>query len=255
MYKINLFLILTYMVLITGCATNKGVVGLNQVSDIPQSIIILKDIPTRESVIPVFKEWFKDNGYNSRIVETLDETNPDDYVFSYRANWGWDLALYMRNVEMKLRRKGVTLGSVNFDALQYGGFGKFGSGKERLKILLDVLFGKISREQANNLLGKSSDEMKSANNLNKTIPIKFNTSQTDKHTQPVKTSVISKSPLTTNDINSDTISESSKAPAMNLDENIKTKKLIELKKWFDSNLISEQEYNTEKQKLLNENRE
>ena len=54
---------------------------------------------------------------------------------------------------MSLKAKGETLGDLNFDALQYGGFGKFGNAEQRLIILLDALFGKITYEKANALLG------------------------------------------------------------------------------------------------------
>jgi hypothetical protein len=146
---------LTFIVLvITGCATNKGVTYIEQFNRGSKAIIILKDPPTRESVLPVLVKWFSDNGFSATVVESLSEVNPGDLIFSYRAWWGWDLALYMRRVEMHIKSKGETLGSINFDALQYGTWGKFGDGEQRLRILLDALFGKITREEADKLLGE-----------------------------------------------------------------------------------------------------
>ncbi len=146
---------LTFIALVmSGCATNKGVVYIEQFNRDPQTIIILKDPPTRESVLPVLVKWFSDNGFSATVVESLSEINPDDFIFSYRAWWGWDLALYMRRVEMYVKSKGQTLGAINFDALQYGTWGKFGEGEKRLVILLDALFGKITREEADKLLGE-----------------------------------------------------------------------------------------------------
>lgn len=54
---------------------------------------------------------------------------------------------------MKVNANGETLGKLNFDALQYGGFGKFGNVEQRIIILFDCLFGKITLEEANKLLG------------------------------------------------------------------------------------------------------
>ena len=117
-------------------------------------VIILRDVATRESVLPVLTKWFSDNGYSPTVINSLAEANPDNFILSYKALWSWDLATYMRNVELRVKQKGETLGTLNFDALQYGGFGKFGNAEERLKVLLDALFGKISRDKADALLGE-----------------------------------------------------------------------------------------------------
>ena len=151
----KIIIIAVFVFVVSGCATNKGVTDLQQFEIINKSqVIILKDGPTRESVLPVLTKWFSDNGYSATVIESLHEASPDDYVFSYRAWWSWDMATYMRRVEMQVNKKGETLGALNFDALQYGGFGKFGSAEKRLIILLDVLFGKITRDEANKLLGE-----------------------------------------------------------------------------------------------------
>ncbi|HIE77899.1 MAG TPA: hypothetical protein EYP92_03630 [Candidatus Thioglobus sp.] len=147
-------MILISLLAITGCATNKGIIDLKQFETSQKlQVVILKDGPTRGSVLPVLIKWFSDNGYSSKVIMSLQEAKPDNYVFSYRAWWGWDMATYMRKVEMRVKSKGETFGNLDFDALQYGAFGKFGSSEKRLLILLDALFGKITHEKANELLG------------------------------------------------------------------------------------------------------
>lgn len=142
--------------MVTGCVSNKGITKLDKAEiNNETQVVILKDEDTRESVLPVLEKWFKDNGYSHTVILSLQEAKPEDYILSYKAWWGWDLATYMKKVDMRVKAKGETLGSLNFDALQYGGFGKFGSAEQRLRILLDALFGKISIEQANKLLGET----------------------------------------------------------------------------------------------------
>lgn len=146
------------MFIVTGCASNKGVTSLKQVEPInfdSNKLVILKDEPTRRIVLDVLTEWFYDNNINTTVIESRDDAKINNYVLSYRAWWGWDMATYMRKAEIKLKLNENTLGSLTFDALQYGGFGKFGDTRERLRILLDVLFGKIDRDQANVLLGQA----------------------------------------------------------------------------------------------------
>ncbi|NRA53448.1 MAG: hypothetical protein HRU23_04835 [Gammaproteobacteria bacterium] len=150
----KLIIIPILLAVLTGCASNKGITQLQQINVSDNSkVIILKDEPTRASVLPVLEKWFSDNGYSSQVVSSLEDVKPNDYILSYRAWWGWDLATYMKNVHMNVKAKGETLGQLNFDALQYGGFGKFGDAEQRLAILLDALFGKITIEQANKSLG------------------------------------------------------------------------------------------------------
>lgn len=150
----KIIILFTLAIITTGCASNKGITDIQQVKE-PETkaVVILKDTSTRESVLPVLEQWFYDNGYSSTVISSLDEVNPDDYLILYKAWWGWDLATYMRRVEMSVKNNQQTLGNIKFDALQYGGFGKFGSAEQRLKILLDALFGKITPEEANKLLG------------------------------------------------------------------------------------------------------
>ena len=151
------FLIILLTVAMTGCVavSNKGVTQLQQFKEDSKTVAILEDEPTRNGVLGVITKWFSDNGFNSSVIQSASEVKPDDYVFSYRAHFGWDLAIYMRTAALKVKSKGKTLGALNFDALQYGGFGKFGDTEKRLRILLDVLFGKITREEADKLLGEA----------------------------------------------------------------------------------------------------
>ncbi len=149
----RVFAILLFTLVMTGCGTNKGLVNLEQFDTNSKTIVILEDEGTRDSVLPVITSWFEENGYSSTVVQSLQNVNPDDYIFSYKAKWSWDMASYMRTVEMHVKSNGETLGTLYFDAVNYGGMGKFGSAEERLRILLDVLFGKISREQGDLMLG------------------------------------------------------------------------------------------------------
>ena len=148
---------------ISGCASNKGLVSLDQISeselklnekeDGRAEILILRDEPTRETVLPVIASWFSENNYTISVVDSAEEATVKDKLFRYRAWWSWDMALYMRRVEMSLESAGKVLGSLEFDAVQYGAFGKFGNAEQRLRILLDALFGKATEDQANQILG------------------------------------------------------------------------------------------------------
>jgi hypothetical protein len=159
----KLITVLIIALFISGCASNKGLVSLDQIKEHELNlspienrqtkIVIIRDEPTRQSVLPVLTSWFSENNFIISVVNSVDEATDKDNLFTYRAWWGWDMALYMRRVEMRLESAGNVLGSLKFDAVQYGAFGKFGNGEQRLRILLDALFGKITEDQANQMLG------------------------------------------------------------------------------------------------------
>ena len=149
------YLIILFALVATGSASNKGVVKLEQFNVDSKEIVIMKDEPTREGVLPILVQWLHDNGFSAKVAQSYSEVDPSKYIFSYRAWWGWDIAIYMRRVEMRVRLKDETLGAIDFDSLKYGGFGKFGNSEARLRILLDVLFGKITREEADKRLGEA----------------------------------------------------------------------------------------------------
>ena len=149
-------LIVMASIYLVGCATasNKGVTSVSQVSEKVNEISIVRDEPTRELVHPILEEWFSENDYVFNVIEHKEDPKASDYVFTYRAWFGWDMKQYMRSVEMELYKKGESIGYVEFDAIQYGAFGKFGDTTARLKTLLDTLFNKITQDQANQLLGE-----------------------------------------------------------------------------------------------------
>jgi len=135
----------------SACASNKGIVELQRVTTDVGHISLIRDEPTRAEVLEVIAAWLAENGYDYSVLEPGQK--PSGTALNYRAWWGWDVGIYMKRVNMQVARNGTSLGKIKFDALQYGGFGKFGSSVERLRTLLDALFAKIDRDTANELLG------------------------------------------------------------------------------------------------------
>ncbi len=150
-----LFVSLSLSIVLGGCVSisNKGVTGISPVDSSEKKVTIVRDQPTRASVLPVLEEWFSENDYHYTIVESREDTKASDNVFTYRVWFGWDLSQYMSRAEMEVFKDEDSIGFLEFDALQYGVFGKFGDTTARLKTLMDALFNKMSEEEANKRLG------------------------------------------------------------------------------------------------------
>ena len=153
MNKLGLVTAVVVTLVLGGCASNRGITEIRQVDAGIKRVMIVRDAPTRETVLPVLEQWFSDNGFEYRVAESPSEADASEATFTYRAWWGWDLAMYMKEVHLTVSKAESMIGLVKFDALQYGGFGKFGNGEDRLGTIMDVLFGKITEEEANSRLG------------------------------------------------------------------------------------------------------
>jgi len=146
MYRI--LLIVASLFIFTACGSNKGIINLMQVELNKSPIFVVNHSATRAGVLREIEKWFSENGYDAKVVESQTQVNPENFVMTYSARWGWDIGTYMRLVEMRVMKNSDVVGSLSFDSVEYGGIDKFGDAETRLKILLDVLFGKLTREEA-----------------------------------------------------------------------------------------------------------
>ncbi|NKF52653.1 hypothetical protein G3R49_19020 [Shewanella sp. WXL01] len=145
-------LIVLFTVLMAGCS-NLGIYEVTQVTSNPSQLTIAKDSKTRKSVLPILEKWAFENGYDVKTIDNYVMAERNEYTLTYRVWWGWDVASYMKKAEMKVLKDGVAVGSLKFDATEYGAFGKFGDAEDRLNILMDVLFNKITVAEGNKRAG------------------------------------------------------------------------------------------------------
>ncbi len=133
--------------LLTGCT--KTLLEYDKASvPVGSKITLLDDTKTRDSARLVMEQWLTDNGYVFDIKEDTKVDYTDGYSMHYVANWGWDLATYMRFLSLKVNNAQQTEGVLKIDTVGCGGFGKFGSAEERIKISMDFLFGKLTEKEA-----------------------------------------------------------------------------------------------------------
>ena len=68
------------------------------------------------------------------------------------------MATYMRFVNLDVTdNKGNKVAELDFDSVQYGGFDKFGNAEERLNLIMEVFFQKISIQDAERQLEHGKD--------------------------------------------------------------------------------------------------
>lgn len=136
---------------LAGCSTN-GITKLIQMdSNFDKQIVMIDDSKQTKSVRAIVINWIEDHGYDVADITARTPVKLEDnqVLFKFNANWWWDIATYMRFVNLEVTdNKGISIDKLDFDSVQYGGLDKFGNAEERLNIIMEVFFGQISIEKA-----------------------------------------------------------------------------------------------------------
>lgn len=144
----------------TGCSSN-GLTELKQMDpNFDKQIVMTNDAKQTANVRNIVTNWMLDNGYDvSKTTASPNAQLADNQVmFEFNANWWWDMATYMRYVNLDVTdSKGNKIAELDFDSVQYGGFDKFGNAEERLNLIMEVFFQKISIQDAERQLEYGKD--------------------------------------------------------------------------------------------------
>ena len=107
------------------------------------------------------ESWLRNNNYKYVVVPDGSQAELDKLTLEYVGYWGWDVALYMNNAIIAAYNKGQRVGIVQFRAPNSLNLNKFESAEERIGYMMDVLFGKRTIDEANQLLkGGPTDDRK-----------------------------------------------------------------------------------------------
>jgi len=107
--------------LLSACAINQNVVALDQ----------------SHKITSIHSHGIETSVYEGNIPEGCQ------YSLEYTANWAWDLAMYLTYLHIEIREDGNVIASADYDARRGGGnMGKFGHTADKMRPLLDKMFGK-----------------------------------------------------------------------------------------------------------------
>ncbi|GGI81408.1 hypothetical protein GCM10007978_19060 [Shewanella hanedai] len=150
-----------FLLAATGCSSN-GLTELKQMdSNFDKEIVMTNDSKQTAQVRNIVTGWMVDNGYkvSKETASPSAQLDDDQVMFEFNANWWWDIATYMRYVNLDVTdNKGNKVAHLDFDSVRYGGFDKFGDAEERLNIIMEVFFQKISIQDAEHKLEHGKDK-------------------------------------------------------------------------------------------------
>lgn len=139
--------------LLGACATKQQVTRLD--GPRPQLVCIVRHEAVKSGVLDAIQDGLNKHGIKTKVVSgvyelkhsmwlprwTVDQVATCDALLFYVANWGWDLALYMRfaNIWMTTPDGKRKLAQATYDASGNIGLGKFVVARDRILELVDLM--------------------------------------------------------------------------------------------------------------------
>ena len=117
-------------------------------------VVILHDASTRAGFQEAMESWLKGHGYQYTVAPAGSKYDLDKINLEYFGKWQWDLAIYLSEASITAYTKGQKIGYVQFRAPNSLSPNKFGNAEERIRYIMDVLFKKLTIDEANKLINQ-----------------------------------------------------------------------------------------------------
>lgn len=153
---LNKFIIALSILILGGCANN-AIVELKKLDSNSlesKELQIIDDGRTKDSIKHIIAAKLDEYDYTYQVID-VSQSNANTTSapkLTYSANWWWDMATYMRYLNIEVKDNNQTVALVKIDTVKCGGLDKFGSAERRTRITLDVLLSDLTKEEANELI-------------------------------------------------------------------------------------------------------
>jgi hypothetical protein len=127
------------LVLLEGCAIHQTVHPVDAFAD--NQVCIINNSQVRPSVMASYRQVLTNKGYTVRELPESAAITECKVTSTYRANWRWDLAMYMHYAELRVFVDGKEKGVAIYDATHGGGnMNKFIDADKKIAELINQLF-------------------------------------------------------------------------------------------------------------------
>ncbi|GLS83025.1 Sbal_3080 family lipoprotein [Paraferrimonas haliotis] len=123
-----------------------------------QMITIIKSPDTRAGFLTAMTDWLTDNGYRYEVVDAGSKFKPDNISLEYVGRWRWDLALFLNDARIEAFTDGQRAAYVEYKAPNNFNGNKFSDAETRIDYMMDVLFGKLSSQEATKVINLPQDQ-------------------------------------------------------------------------------------------------
>jgi hypothetical protein len=153
----------TFFIFIFGCAGPRF-----NAKPLPEEIVsndirvlLIMNSKTRKGFLDTMEEWLASNGYDYVVVPDNSEHQENMITIDYFGRWSWDVAIFLGSAEIRAFHKGLRVGHVGYEAPDTFNPAKFGKGAQRVKYMMEILFGRLSPDEALQKINTPSDVTKS----------------------------------------------------------------------------------------------
>jgi hypothetical protein len=145
---------------ITGCTSIK-VDPVNEVTDISHVCIENNPKVIRSDFLPAVREGFDRHHINTSVYDGAVPPGCE-FVLTYTATQTWDMAMVMKDAELRLRRNGKLIGTATYHLNLGGGFSllKWQGSKTKMTPVIDELLANVNTSPRNG--GRGQDEAESS---------------------------------------------------------------------------------------------
>lgn len=152
MSKLKLSVLLVLPSLLIGCAHPKYTSNPIPESIDTNELTIIEDEATRAIFLDTIQDWCMSSGRSCKVTEDQSQPKEDELTLKYVSRWSWDFKTFMADAKISAYKNKQIVGNVSFDAPNASNFTKYGDASERIKAMLNVLFGELSDSEANQLI-------------------------------------------------------------------------------------------------------
>jgi len=142
--------VLLFVTLLAGCAVPRysGVaIGPIMQSSSPE-VVVVNDSDTRAGFQQAMESWLSANDISYSTAEESSTPDLDSITLKYEGHWNWDLAIYMSDAYIEAFHEGRSIARVEYTTKYTISPKKFGNAETRIGEMMNILFGKITAEQA-----------------------------------------------------------------------------------------------------------
>ncbi|MBA1147115.1 hypothetical protein H0Z60_08570 [Ectothiorhodospiraceae bacterium WFHF3C12] len=151
---------LLVVLMVSGCAAPRysGTASEPSVTRVTKEVVVIRDDATKRGFLEAIEHWLAEHQYDYTVAPDGSKHDLDKLTIEYVGYWKWDLAIYLSRAEIEMFHGGQRVGRVNYRAPNTLNTNKFGTGSDRVAYMMDVLFGKMTPEEATEVVNAPEDE-------------------------------------------------------------------------------------------------
>ena len=134
-------LILAAAVAASGCSIKQTVTPATLSAELVPEICMIPALNLRAGFTHTYQRELAAKGFSTRLMSPGSSPDRCALATTFTANWGWDLALYMKYADIRVYERGRQVGHAQYDSRWGGGrLDKFISAENKIAELSQQLF-------------------------------------------------------------------------------------------------------------------